>query len=65
MTAQYSDERRKFLKTVVILGGAVASLSGVKKGIADRKPDLPPPEKTTQGYRETDHINQYYQSARI
>jgi hypothetical protein len=65
MTAKYSVERRNFLRTVVILGGAVASLSGVKEVIADRKPVLPPSEKSTRGYRETDHISKYYQSARI
>jgi hypothetical protein len=65
MTTQYSVERRNFLKTVVILGGTVASLSGAKDVVADGKPVLPPAEKTTQGYRETDHINKYYQSARI
>jgi hypothetical protein len=65
MTAQYSVERRNFLKTVVILGGAVASLSGVKEVVADGKIALPPAEKSTQGYRETHHINKYYQSARI
>jgi hypothetical protein len=64
MTAKYSVERRNYLRTVVILGGAVASLSGVKEVIADRKPVLPS-EKSTRGYRETDHISKYYQSARI
>jgi hypothetical protein len=64
MTAQYSIERRKFLKTMVILGGTVASLSGTKEVVADGKP-LPLPEKSTEGYRETEHISKYYQSARI
>jgi hypothetical protein len=64
MTAQYSIERRKFLKTMAILGGAVASLSGAKKVVADGKP-VAPSKKSTGGYRETDHIRRYYQSARI
>jgi hypothetical protein len=28
------------------------------------KPTLPLPEKPAQGYKETDHISKYYQSAR-
>lgn len=64
MTAQYSIERRKFLKTIVIIGGAVASFSGATKVVADGK-RMPSLEKSTEGYRETDHIRKYYQSARI
>ena len=64
MTAQYSIERRKFLKTMVIIGGAVASLSGAKEVVADGEPMLQP-DKSPEGYRETDHIKKYYQSARI
>lgn len=64
MTAHYSIERRKFLKTMVIIGGAVASLSGAEEVAADGKP-MPPAEKSPEGYRETDHIRKYYQSARI
>lgn len=64
MSAQHSIERRKFLKTVVILSGAVVSLSGAKEVVAGGKP-MPQPEKPTEGYRETDHIRKYYQSARI
>ncbi|MGB3223368.1 MAG: hypothetical protein WBB23_11260 [Desulforhopalus sp.] len=64
MTAQYSIERRKFLKTMVIIGGAVASLSGATEVVADGK-RMPSLEKSSDGYRETDHIKKYYQSARI
>jgi hypothetical protein len=64
MTAQYSAERRKFLQTVVILGGAIVSLSGANEATAISKPILPLPEKPAQGYKETDHISKYYQSAR-
>jgi len=67
MTAEYSDERRSFLKTIAVLSGAAATLSGAQKAIAHRKPPLLLPEKPTesQGYQETDHIKKYYQSARI
>lgn len=64
MTAQYSIERREFLKTMVILGGTAASLSGIRKVVADGEP-LPLQEKLSKGYRETDHIKKYYQSARL
>jgi hypothetical protein len=64
MTAQYSVERRKFLQTVAILGGAVVSLSGANEATATGKPTLPLPEKPARGYKETAHIGKYYRSAR-
>jgi hypothetical protein len=64
MTTHYSDERRTFLKTVMILGGAVAALSGAKEVSAGGKPSLPPAEKPARGYRQTAHISKYYRSAR-
>lgn len=64
MTEKYSDERRTFLKTVALLSGAAACLTSERKATA--KPRLPrPPEKSVQGYTETEHIRKYYQAARI
>lgn len=63
MTEHYSDERRNFLKSIALFSGAAASLPLTRKAIAGTKPVLMLPEKTTQGYRETEHIKKYYQSA--
>jgi len=63
MTEQYSDERRNFLKTIALLSGAAASLPLTRKAIAGDQPVLLLPEKPAQGYRETEHIKKYYQTA--
>ncbi len=63
MTEQYSDERRNFLKSIALLGGVAASLPLTRKAIAGSKPVLLLPEKPTQGYRETEHVKKYYQTA--
>ncbi len=63
MTTEYSEERRKFLKSVVILGGAVATLSAAQETAMPGKPDSSLPKTSAQGYRETEHISKYYRSA--
>ena len=64
MKVSYSNQRRTFLKTVALLGGA-AFLSGVKEAGADRKPPAKTSENISQGYRTTEHIAKYYKSAQI
>ncbi len=64
MSKKYSDERRTFLKTMVLLSGAAACLTLERKAAAET--GLPrPPGKSAQGYSETEHIRKYYQAARI
>ena len=65
MTINFSDERRTFLKNVALLGGAVACVPLAKKTAAAGNPPQPPPEKSGQGYKVTEHISKYYQTARI
>ena len=60
--------RRRFLKGVAAAGGATALTSVFASGLmapdpggtADRK--IPQPE--SRGYRETDHIREYYRTLR-
>jgi hypothetical protein len=56
MAKNYSDERRSFLKTVVLLSGAAASVPLIAGAKTRGKPDLLAPEKSGQGYRETEHV---------
>jgi len=67
--AQYTTDRRLFLKGVVAAGGATA-LTAVsaphftdplddKQADTGRKPDA-----VSQGYRETAHIKAYYRTLR-
>ncbi len=65
MTDNYSEQRRDFLKTITILGGAAISLTVLKeKGNAGKKLPSPQPQSSAQSYRETEHIRKYYETAR-
>lgn len=64
MTAHSSEQRRKFLKSIALLGSAAVCLPLAKKAAAENKPAPLLPEQVTQGYRETEHIGKYYQTAR-
>jgi len=64
MADKYSDERRSFLKTLAIISGVAATVPMARKALpAGKQPQLLP-EKPTQGYRETEHISKYYQTAK-
>lgn len=55
------EDRRNFLKLAslgTVLGGAVA-VSGTSVQAAT------PVEETKSGYRETDHVNSFYESTRF
>jgi len=68
MKQHHAAERRRFLKGVAAAGGATALgsvfASGLmapeRGGTADRK--IQPQE--SRGYRETDHIREYYRTLR-
>jgi len=64
MAANYSDERRSFLKTVMLAGSAAACLPlATETKAAVITPRLPQ-EESGPGYRETEHISKYYKTAR-
>ncbi len=62
---QSEPGRRQFLKTLTAAGAgaAVVAVSG-EASAAEADPDTRS-DKKAQGYRETDHIREYYKSARI
>jgi nitrous oxide reductase len=64
MTDKYSKERRGFLKTLALFGGAAVFTAGAKGSGSSAKPSPAVPEKTgaAGGYRETEHIRKYYQT---
>ena len=64
MTANYSDERRSFLKTVVLAGSAAAFVPLAKDTMASGEPLRLQENKSGQGYRETEHISKYYQTTK-
>ena len=57
--------RRKFLKGAAILSGLAALFGMAKPTAVGPKEPLPPPEQTSQGYRLTEHVKKYYETARL
>jgi hypothetical protein len=57
--------RRQFLKSATIFGG-LAALLGMARPAAT-KPKVPQqqPEYSGQGYRLTEHVKKYYETARL
>jgi hypothetical protein len=57
--------RRKFLKGATILGGLTALL-GIPRAAAAKLPKPPrQPEISGRGYRLTEHVKKYYETARL
>ncbi|MEH6651094.1 MAG: twin-arginine translocation signal domain-containing protein [Motiliproteus sp.] len=59
------NQRRQFLKTIGVAGGAVAIAAVAGEAVADVAEETSTEVKSSQGYRETDHVRAYYDSARI
>ncbi len=57
--------RRKFLKGAAIFGGLAALLGIAKPAPAALKEPQRQPERSGRGYRLTDHIKKYYETARL
>jgi len=57
--------RRQFLKSATIFGGLAALLGIARPAAAGRKKLHHQPEQPAQGYRLTEHIKKYYETARL
>ncbi len=57
--------RRQFLKGTTIFGGLAALLGMVRPAPAGPKEPQDQPERSGQGYRLTEHIKKYYETARL
>jgi len=62
MAENYSEHRRFFLKALVLVGGA-ACIPWAQRKAAAVTQALEHPEKSNQGYRETEHVRKYYRTA--
>jgi hypothetical protein len=65
MTTQLSDSRRSFLKMALLLGTTTVGLALTNKGKAEEEHLPPQQDNAGLGYRETEHIRKYYETARI
>ncbi len=65
MKLELPCNRRTFMKRAAILGG-LAALAGFRKP-ADAAPEQPgtQPEPSAAGYRLTEHVKRYYETARL
>jgi hypothetical protein len=57
--------RRKFLKWATIFGGLTAFLGIDRRAPAGTKEPQTIPEQSGQGYRLTEHVKKYYETARL
>jgi len=65
MKMEFSATRRTFIKGVTIFGGLSLLLGPGRKSPATRQEEPSPhPEPSAQGYRLTEHIKKYYETAR-
>ncbi|MEH6822732.1 MAG: twin-arginine translocation signal domain-containing protein [Motiliproteus sp.] len=58
-------ERRQFIKTLSVAGGAVVAVAVAGEASAEVVEESTAEVKGAQGYQETDHVRAYYASARI
>ena len=65
MDFEFVTERRKFLKSATIFGGLAALLGVVRPEAAERKEPQRQGEGSSQGYRLTEHVKKYYETARL
>ena len=57
--------RRGFLQGAVLAGGAAAGGATLARDGADHDVAVEPSESVSRGYRETDHVREYYAKARF
>lgn len=62
---QTDTSRRAFIKTVGAASGVAAVMAVSGEAVADTAVAEKEEVKGSQGYRETDHVREYYKSARI
>ncbi|MGO9139127.1 MAG: twin-arginine translocation signal domain-containing protein [Syntrophales bacterium] len=64
MKMEITCDRRKFIKSAAIASGLAVLLGRVRPAAAKTKQPLPQ-EKSSRGYRLTEHIKKYYETARL
>lgn len=63
MKSEVSTYRRTFLKGIGIFGG-LALLLGLHRPAAAKPKQFPPQQEPSKGYRLTEHVKKYYETAR-
>ncbi|MFK5914506.1 MAG: twin-arginine translocation signal domain-containing protein [Woeseiaceae bacterium] len=66
MSQKSNKSRREFLKGATVAGSAAAvvAVTGSTAAVAEEKIETASVNKKTKGYQETQHIRDYYNTAR-
>ena len=59
-----SSNRRSFLKVAALAGG-LAFLFGLQRPAAAKPQQPSPQQEQSKGYRLTEHVKKYYETARL
>jgi len=66
MKQEIIGNRRTFIKGAALFGGLTVLFGiGARPGVVKPKGALPAPEPSRQGYRLTEQVKKYYETARI
>jgi hypothetical protein len=65
MKTELTGSRRTFIKYAAIFSGLAALLGRFKPATARTEAALPNPDEPGQGYRLTEHVKRYYETARL
>ena len=69
MKNEFSGSRRRFMKRALLFSGLVSGLAALlgKAGpvVAGSRKLVPKPHESGQGYRLTEHVKRYYETARL
>jgi hypothetical protein len=65
MKVELTSSRRTFMKSAAIFSGLAALFGIVKPARAKPKEPSPEREQPSQGYRLTEHVKKYYETARL
>ena len=64
METEFNGSRRNFMKSMAILGGLTLLLGKDTPAVSTMKESPQPPESPSQGYRLTEQVKKYYETAR-
>jgi hypothetical protein len=65
MKMETTCDRRKFIKGAAIASGLAAFLGLIRPASAKETKQPLPQEESNKGYRLTEHIKKYYETARM
>ncbi len=65
MTMEWRNDRRSFFKQAALLGLLGLAATAGRPAFAEPKKALPQPEPTSQGYRVTEQVRKYYETAAL